>query len=604
MTKKIFSDAQAVVKEMRKNDEGRNRKFQNMEDMYNCISPLPSVITDLQWVRPVIGTDPHDNVRAGTRILSALDPEIRFLPMLDNQETKQRANEIDRMLRYWLKAASKRTQGNLIADLVQSCLQYDMVAAYVDYVPYQKRLAPNSKSWKMGNKFGPYIISLKNPKDVHFRYSDVGLEHVVYQGDMKLRDIAAYWGKDNKGVAGLLSKYDKPDDYNKEFVFVDSTDLDTRLVWVEEKDGNGVAAEIYNLDNDIPFWRWAVRAGGTKLATNSADQYTPLNDSIYKSKQWEDDNLIQSLAISEKIAIAASPRTTIFGVTEVETDYQEPLGLRKVSNPDPNSVRDTPPLEPDQGLLQLHELYQAAMAKSGLPRVMQGGDLPSNTPFASANLLLQIGMGAVRPYRELAEISLGDICETMCRWVKYDNNAISVLGNTPDIGSMLGDAGHTYTLEPDDINEDYLCVMVELKPDVPTDRQARANTAAMMVAQLGYPLESALSELGDSDPAKTMKQGMFEKLVASKLEMRIEKDRIDMQTYAAQKQAEIQMQVQQQQMAQQQQMQQEQMAQQQQTQPPSQAQNPAMGGLPPAMGNPSQTREQQTGATQDGLEVA
>jgi hypothetical protein len=590
MTKKIFKDAHAVVEEMREHDKERNKLFLAMDKMWDCDWSLPEGINELEWMRAYVGTDPHDNVRASTRVLSALDPEIRFQPLLDNQPSKERANEIDRMLRYWLKAASKRTQGNLIADVVFSALQYDMVAAYIDYVPYQKKLS-GGKSWDMGKKYGPYIITIKNPKDVHFRYSDIGLEHVVYEGVMKLKDIISYWGKEN--VGDLASKYKDPEDYNKEFIFVDSTDLDNRLVWIEELDGKAVSAEVYNLPNDIPFWRWAVRAGGTKLTSNPGNQYMPLNGSVYKSKQWEHDNLIQTLAISEKIAMAASPRKRTYGVTEIETDYQEPGGLEKVSNPDPNSVQDIRPIEVDQGLLQLHEVYQSAMAKSGLPRVMQGGDLPANTPFASANMLLQIGMGAVRPYRELAETALGDVCETMCRWVKEDGSAISVLGNTKD------DAGYMYTLEPDDINEDYLCVTVELKPDVPTDRQARANTAAMMVTQLGYPLEAALSELGDSDPMMTMKQGMLEKLIQSKLKQRLDKDEIDMQTYAEQQRAQINMQVQQAALAQKQQMQQEQMAQEQQMQQ-SQGQNAAVGGQ--KMQAP--TREQQTGATQGGMEVA
>jgi hypothetical protein len=35
MTKKVFSNAQSIVFEMRKNDEGRNKKFQKMEE---CIT--------------------------------------------------------------------------------------------------------------------------------------------------------------------------------------------------------------------------------------------------------------------------------------------------------------------------------------------------------------------------------------------------------------------------------------------------------------------------------------------------------------------------------------------------------------------------------------
>jgi hypothetical protein len=245
--------------------------------------------------------------------------------------------------------------------------------------------------------------------------------------------------------------------------------------------------------------------------------------------------------------------------------------------------------------VDIHNLFAGAMAKSGVSRALQGGELASNTAFAAYNQQVQIALNAIKPYRELAEQVLGDICETMCRWIAISPDAIEAVGNKKD------DLGKRYAMIPEEINTEDLCITVELKPDVPTDRMERINAASVAHQQLHYSTESGLEDIGVADPQKEIRRDMYERLLENEIQNDIARSQAQVQLEVEEAklkmQTEAQMAMQQQQMAQQQQMQQQQPVQ-------GPGFNPNSGGTPPAMASPNATREGVTGRTQGGQEVA
>jgi hypothetical protein len=153
-----------------------------------------------------------------------------------------------------------------------------------------------------------------------------------------------------------------------------------------------------------------------------------------------------------------------------------------------------------------------------------------------------------------------------------------------------------YVIDPDMYEFDGIYIEVELTADVPTDRMARINGATMMHQQLQYPLVKALEQCGVNNPENAIELWRQEQLESAELQ-------IDIQN----RQAEAQM-LQQMKMAQMQQVQQQ--MQQQQAgpaplgrDPAMQGFNPAAGGQPPIQGG-APIREQASGRTRGGEEIA
>src|SRR3989304_5858557 len=71
----------------------------------------------------------------------------------------------------------------------------------------------------------------------------------------------------------------------------------------------------------------------------------------------------------------------------------------------------------DQSLAAIAQRVGERISKSTVPRVLQTGDFPSGTAFATLNLATQSGIKALAPYKELAEDALAEIFTLMLNWV-------------------------------------------------------------------------------------------------------------------------------------------------------------------------------------------
>ncbi len=86
-----------------------------------------------------------------------------------------------------------------------------------------------------------------------------------------------------------------------------------------------------------------------------------------------------------------------------------------------------------------------------------------------------------------------------------------------------GTRGKQFVIRPNDFDVESLYIDVELTADVPTDRMARINAAAMAVRELGYSRERALEQIGETDPQYIMAQAEEEE--RRLLRLQIEKER-------------------------------------------------------------------------------
>jgi hypothetical protein len=586
-----------LAEKMIEADKDRDRMFKEYDKAWHLDWDLPESLRDKLWVRQTITTEPHDVIAAGVRMLAATDPVIEYQPLYGNQETKELANEWEKVLLWQLKSASRRRQAPVWRDFVHSALMYHEITAQVidlDYQIEQKQFAgASSNRLKAMRRYGRYMINVYNPRNVHVRYSNVMPEAVLLCQRMYASQILAEFGDLARGIKSQVEK----DEYAL-FDVYDYTDLDVRAVWAMPADGDGDDIVILRpKEHELPFLcGWIARVGGSTLEGEEQHKRHPLLYPVIQSDSWETANIIESLTIGNQISTVAFPQTAEEGgnTEEAIVDYDTPGGKIKV--PAGNTVKQLAPPALNTGLVAVGDRLEGKMLTATGGNILQQGELRSGLSYAALNLHSQISIGALRPYKELAEAALADACESMLLWAHYTEKDIHAWGTGKQ-------AGVNMKINADEISTDAIYITAELKPDVVTDRIQRINAATMAVQNLGLSKERGLKEAGVEDPQAEMKQHYYELLVESMVQDRIRRQQamtdIELQQIAMQAQQQAQMMAQAMMQPPQQGM----------MQPPGipgiQGQgdmfNPAAGGLPPAMAQPGATREEQTGYDMYGV---
>src|SRR3990172_5871645 len=128
---------QTIAQEMIAADQRRDGMLGAMNDMWQARWSLPPAVAGLKWIHKVVSSDPHDAVRAGTRVLSSVAPRITVHPLGSRGEDRAQAEQIERALAWNFRNASRRRQASVLRDIVLSALLYEEVVAQVVYLPAQ-----------------------------------------------------------------------------------------------------------------------------------------------------------------------------------------------------------------------------------------------------------------------------------------------------------------------------------------------------------------------------------------------------------------------------------------------------------------------------------
>jgi len=249
-------------------------------------------------------------------------------------------------------------------------------------------------------------------------------------------------------------------------------------------------------------------------------------------------------------------------------------------------------------LASVADLVSRDIQSSTVSNVLFGGQVPAGTAFETLNLLTQTALGQLKPSKRLTEQALAEIATIFCLWAKHTGVSLDAMGT-----EERGDLGKMYSIPYDEIDPNKLYISVEMDTFSPSSEGMKAN-AALMKRQLGgYSLESALEDVGVTDPQREMRRAEFEMLKQAELQnaIQIKQAMQQMQLQQAQQQAQMAMQQQQQEA--------QMMAQQQQMMGPvpgGQGFNPAMGGQSPVgAGAPEEMmREEVQGQTRGGMPLA
>ncbi|MCW5887937.1 MAG: hypothetical protein KIT07_07400, partial [Anaerolineales bacterium] len=520
---------QTIASHMIAADRERDEMLRAMDAMWHNRWQLPPPLQAVGWVHKVVSTDPHDAVRAGTRVLSSVAPRITVQP-LGGRSARSQAERIERALAWHFRNASRRRRASVLRDVVLSALLYDEVVAQVVYLPAQQQAAQwlgAGAPHAAAQRFGPFAIIVRNPQDVHVRYSDWMPEAVLLKQLMPLDEALAFWGQALASQLKQARPAGRGGPVRKSAAFThvsvyDYMDTQQRTVWaVPQSDASALADPggtpeagarlILQEEHGLGFLPWAAKVGGTTLHRGS-HQRIPLLASIYQSRQWDTQNIVETLLASEVIAYAAAPRLKVEGPSaEVDVDYGEPGRIVHVPPGHQLNPLAAPGL--DESLARIAERVAERMGKSTVPRVLQTADFPLGAAFATLNLATQSGIKSLTPYKELAQDALAEVFQLMLNWVQHSQQPLE---------AHISQRGRseTITLDPRKLDLSQVLIDVELTADVPTDRMARINAASMAVRDLGYSRERALEQIGETDAKEVMAQAEQEQLAAAQLELR------------------------------------------------------------------------------------
>lgn len=525
---------QRLAQEMVQRDSQRDQMLAAMDQMWRGEWNLPPQMADLRWVHKVVSSDPHDALRAGTRVLSSVEPYIKVQPMGQDDEQRENADKLERALGWLFRNASRRRRASVLRDVVLSALMYDEVVAQVVYLPHQvsalQAMDGEAARLQAAQRYGPFAILVRNPRQVHVRYSDWMPEAVLMKRVMPAGEAIDYWGKKANKLKRALK--DRQMAEMRYITLYDYMDLETRVVWAQPQQEGGITTpplpddwdgksqagiELLREEHGLGFLPWVAKVGGTTLAEDPLHQRIPLLYSVYQTRQWETQNVLETLMTSEAIAYAAAPRLKVEGPTDmVEVDYGEPGRTAYV--PPGHDISPMAPPQLDVSLANIADRVSERIGKSTVPRVLQSGDFPSGTAFSTLNLATQSGIKSLNPYKELAEGALADVFTQMLYWLAQDGQPLVAYGQG------RGDRGEQLVLDPGEYDHRQMFIEVELTADLPTDRMARINAGAMAVRELGYSRARALEQVGESDPQAIMQQAREEELAAVALELEKQKE--------------------------------------------------------------------------------
>lgn len=511
----------------------RNVAFDAYRQMYHSGWDLPPAVRNIEWIQKVVNADCYDAIQTGMRILATIPLSLTYQPMAPGQENKERAGIYETVLKWNLMAANRRRSRTVEAEIAKNALLYDMAVVRIVDLEYEinerKKLKLPTKREEEALAQGRFMVVPYDSRSVFYDWSNLGLERVLIVEHKHAQEIIDEWGEAASKYPALVDLAKKPLDDSWITVY-DYWDLDTRMTWVAEGQQNTLAntgAEqlkwVLNYgEMPLDFLPFAIR-GGSGLELSGPHQFQPLLYPVYATGAWDIKNIVRSLEVSEVIAHTGSPRLVEEGPNQQpsKTEYMAPDRVTKMAPG--NTLRQIPPATIDAALQGVDALLSAQISKSTISDVLQGGELPSGTAFATLNLMTQTAVGVLKPFQYLAEMVLADMFTIMLRYVAFTEKTLY------GYGTGKSDYGKEYKVEPQYIEPAAIYISVALHPDTPTDRGQKIAAAVQAVQGLNLSMETGLDEIGIEDPQAEIKKWASEQIFNHEMEMEFQRELLEMQ---------------------------------------------------------------------------
>jgi hypothetical protein len=559
-----IQDYVSMATDMISADQDRDKMFSAIDDMWHGEWQLPPGLASKPDVREAIDLSPHDALKSGVAILSTSMPHWEVQPMQDNEAERQRVEDLAYAIAFNFRRMNQRGKSTVLSDMVMSCLRYDSLALWLDYLPYQFKGKSLTLRQKHALRRGDFAALVKNPRTVHIQDDAYGPNTVLLTENVTAKEVVSKWGIRAIDIETALNNM--KDTGVQRFVYNElmlyENDQIKRVIWGSFSGTDDYTNQqksefvIMNEKVETPFMPWIVAVGGSNLESESEYSVHPMLGSLYKTHKWEDLNSYQSILQSEIMKYGRSPRikTTTPSGDGVLIDYEDGTTLMLRNGETAEPFQPTP-IDPNIG--SLVDRVRAEVSSTTLPRILQNPEFAGNTPFASINAMIQTALGGLNPSKTLCEGALVELAIKMLEWYQFDKKSMTAYKKNKVVTEGAG-AGSFISIPFDEIDPESIQITCNLTASAPTDFNQRVQAAVLQNQQLKIPLAVLNAELGRENPDALMEQWAQEQYDVSTIQQ-------DIQLTGSQQQMQLQMQAQQAQ----QQMQQQAQQQGQQNQPGS-----------------------------------
>ena len=622
---------QGKIQTMMDNDSGPYSIFYEVDKMFHGEIKLPKELEDLDDVRLIKDSGPHDALYNATVALANSRVNLEMNPLGDLDEEFVRANRHEQALLWnWNRANMRSSMSRKIWGIAHSALRYDVCITRVDDLAFY--LPKDKSKWTKANKraarAGRFVITVLPPHKVHFQTSDMGGTFcVVSARNLPLPKVLDYYesiaGTDKVGkqikatVAKIKAEFESASEMEQaRFMLYQYTDDDKRLDYghittgtAEDQTAGGADDFVFiDAENKIPFINYTVRGGASEVEPDPDYLYHPMLASAHWNELWKNVVLIKSLTYSDVIRRLREVRETYEGAAADMVPPDDGTGGAKAMPPG-TTMKRQPPTQIDpqaigllEGVAQDLNATTSASALGNLSRY-------SNTAFSTMNAIVQVEMGKLNPQKNIIQDTVADQCILMCEWTKFTK--VPLQAWRTEAKRIRGDIelkkGEEIQIKPDDYDLDRLFLACTITPATPTDQMQQMNIVEKLVA-MGMSAEEGLEQMNvphaslqkDKRSEEILKDGVLQALIAKiqTLQTGLAQVEIQQKMMALQQQAQAQ----------------------QQGAAPGGAEgaapagpfagmegsgvDPSQGGMAPIQGAPGMGREQMNGMARNGMDMA
>ena len=563
---KSLSYYQSKIGEMMANDVDAYDVFYEVDKMFHGDIELPRELRDLDDLRLIKDSSPHDSLYNATVALANSQLSLTVTPLGDAEAEFMRANRMEQALQWNWKRANMRGMGRKIWGIAHSAIRYDLCITRVDdlYFYLPKDPAKWTKANRRAARAGRFVITVLPPHKVHFQVSELaGAFCVVSARNMPLPKVVEYYegiaGTDKVGmqIKATVEKIraDFADDAagfeQARFMLYQYIDDDKRLDYghimqgMEDDETAGGESDYVFIDaeNKLPFIPYTVRGGASDVESEPEHTYHPMLASAHWFDLWRNAILTKSLVFSDILRRIRELRGTYEGTTTDAVPPDDGTGGDKALPPG-TTYRRQPPTNVDPQALQLVDGIANDLAATTSASALGNLSRYSNTAFSTMNAIVQVEMGKLNPQKNIIQDTISDQCYLFCEWTKFTKKPLQAWRTEKGrVGEKDVSYGEEIQIKDSDYSLDSLFISAAITPETPTDQLQKMTIAENLVA-LGMSAEEALEMMNVPHAGLQKDKRSLELLKDGVLQATIEKIRAklvgEVELMLQQKAAEIQ----------------------------------------------------------------
>jgi hypothetical protein len=413
----------------------------------------------------------HNKVEGGVRLLSTTAPKFSVPRETNQKSVDEQSSAIEKFCARLYECACRATGEKVDRAVAMSQLLFGESVIAVDRTEDIVSQLEKRKGEKEGKdpwlevalkraqskaKSAPYLFTVWDPRTTYPEYDKLGLTCVY-------REVTSSAGavRDEFGDVEGLSETARTD----KVVLCSWWDFVYRYTWMQGT-GKPIIAEAHGL----PFIPIVCQLGegSRSLFTLPENWRLPMLYPVWRSNQWDNENLLLTIAMTSTLAWGSNPMFTMVTPDlerHVEVDASVPGGVIRLTTGE--SFQPTGKIVIDQSVLMELERARQDIEESTIFSQTLGQPLGANATYSATALLHQAGRLPLAMPQEMAGRALASALKIALMWTKEGGKK-----------AQAGTYNYTVELAPADIPEN---VELDCKLDValPQDRLGNINVAKL-----------------------------------------------------------------------------------------------------------------------------